>query len=1116
MDDTGQQPLRPKSRRFWAVFVVGATLIVIPLGVWLARMPIGEAAVRQYCSEKGVRCTLSIRTLGLNHIQVENIRLEKPNVDPVSIKALTIKLVWPELLSPVLTSVTARQPELVVDARNGQVSVDILESFQSAPADNSGSSSLPPFSIVDGDITIFTDAGPVSGVINTSGTIGREIQSSLVLAPAELSLNGHELSLQEGKAEFVLARSRISGDARLRLASARLQDMHAENIALTIKIEPGDDKQYVLDWDVSADHAERKTLRVNDLTSKGVAKLLVEDTPALETSRLHSGTAVLKAGRVSLDDDSIENVDFTLDLDTSGTGLTGPVSLKVGLVQSAAIGSAKSLLLTGDLSLTETRLTLPSGQLEGAVTVQDASVAELLTDPLLSGLTLPEPLDLHAETLRQRVDHLFKQFSTGTELDAAFSASDKTFSVFAHRPFVMRSADRGVVLTIRPDQEPSWFRYDGSRIEISGDVELIDNKTALSVISDDMQFTVSPAAGVMTVRAEELSLADWNVEERTLGVHLKEFRLATGDGAGRLAAKMQARYSGQAFGTGLKQVTLAGSFNGLEGNDGWILRLADDECFDFGFSSAELADITFGSLSTAFCAPGGLLFSRNDGAKGKPGEVFGELISDDIRLPVSHPAAKGNVRIAEPSIRWSMSDEIDLALLADGLFSTFRFPEDEVDTSHSLAIGKTIAAMNVAGVTTSVDLDLKDMDLILAEVPVGVTISEWTAQGELTDTGPELDWSLLGLQLTDRVNPADNALFEPMISSGTGRLTPERITYSGRLRLAKKDADFGVLSLTHDLTTNSGSAELKDGTINFRRGSLQPYDISERLRGIAVNSSGQVRSDFKASWTDGQPAASGLITLDNISFSTFALGQFSGLSGAIEFSDLLTVRTPPQQEFTLRKLQVSPTFELENGTISIQLVNANLLHIEDVSWPFAGGSLSIDPGWWSFDKTNQSLTVRANAWSLSQLATQFEVPDLDVRGTVSGSFPIEIVGPDIYLRNARLDAIEDGRIRYLGAVGAEAGASNEYAKMAFDALRNFDYRVLSIGANGNLLDEVLLEMSLSGRNPDVLEGHTFNLNISLQSKLAELIRGSSFATSATATKDAVLELLKQQQTDSDD
>ena len=87
-----------------------------------------------------------------------------------------------------------------------------------------------------------------------------------------------------------------------------------------------------------------------------------------------------------------------------------------------------------------------------------------------------------------------------------------------------------------------------------------------------------------------------------------------------------------------------------------------------------------------------------------------------------------------------------------------------------------------------------------------------------------------------------------------------------------------------------------------------------------------------------------------------------------------------------------------------------------------------------------------------------------------------------------LEASDDGGvIQYEAETTDAASQSNENAKLLFDALKDFRYRVLKIGLDGDVAGTMLLTLNLEGMNPEVLAGAPFKLNIGIESELAELL-----------------------------
>ena len=66
--------------------------------------------------------------------------------------------------------------------------------------------------------------------------------------------------------------------------------------------------------------------------------------------------------------------------------------------------------------------------------------------------------------------------------------------------------------------------------------------------------------------------------------------------------------------------------------------------------------------------------------------------------------------------------------------------------------------------------------------------------------------------------------------------------------------------------------------------------------------------------------------------------------------------------------------------------------------------------------------------------------------------------------------------------------------MAFRALRNFEFSVLEVGANGNLTGGMMITLELVGISPDVLGGAPFAFNIGVDSELTKLVQAGRSIT----------------------
>ena len=164
------------------------------------------------------------------------------------------------------------------------------------------------------------------------------------------------------------------------------------------------------------------------------------------------------------------------------------------------------------------------------------------------------------------------------------------------------------------------------------------------------------------------------------------------------------------------------------------------------------------------------------------------------------------------------------------------------------------------------------------------------------------------------------------------------------------------------------------------------------------------------------------------------------------------------------------------------------IQLDGVEWPFVGGCFRVDPDLFAFARSAENrIVARAVNWELAVLADQFKLPDLKLAGVVGGEFPVVFTTGSAEIDNAMLKSVKPGAIQYSGSPGYAAAQADENSKMLFDALNDFRYEVLEVGLDGNLTGQMLLKRSVLGRNPDVMGGQQFQLNIGIDSAVVPLL-----------------------------
>lgn len=1105
MDSIDFSSDRPKKRRIrWLLTIVFA-LLAITVSIWLERSFIAEIAVKKICSDRGLTCGLSIDRLSLNEIRANNIEIHGENEAPIEIKRLSLGLDWIKFLSPSLTSVHVDRVDITVDARDGQLRVPLLEKFQGSSSDSGSSFELPPFAITDGELTVLTDAGPLKGTLSTSGSVQREVQGKLVIHPAKLELNGNRIDLQAADASFVVNGRQISGHAVFHLAELETADARADSIMLQGDLDNTGKDEYALSWTVTAASGAYHDVDITEASTSGNMSLSMKgEEISLDAVRLNAVDSEMKFDQLNYGGMRFSGAQASIELSPETDGLSGPVSLVSGLDIENTVHS-DSVLVSGNLALDGRRLTQLAGGFHGAVSSERTKVEPGFSEPILAALELPDPFAAHGGAMRSSFQYLLNDFSTGAEFDLEFSSEAESFGISAVRPAALQSHDEQVSVSVRPPRDADWLRLNTDRLVLAGDWQLDDTRTGLEVVLTGLMLKQSSGDSRTDLTIREITFPEHLEKGIRLGFDLLDFTYARSDTGQRLSVDGQLRLTGPAFGMDLSSLQLAAQLEGYEAGGGWNLRFRDDKCMKLGFIKASLPAADFGPARMEICSEGRLLYTRKGSA------LSGALSGQALRVPFKAPAARGEIDLVSPHYAWTLDDNFALTLSGRDLSVPMLIADSEKDESQKGVYSATDleAGLSTSSEALNVSFEMKNGLLALEDLPVNVSLADISGKGPIGDNGPDIAFTLTGGQISDRLNDKDNALYQPLLFGGAGKMTDEKITLDARVELAKLKAFVGDLRVEHLISENRGTAHLKDGSIAFRRDGLQLYDVSELLRGLAVNASGAINPEAFVSWQDGELASKGTIGIDNLTFSTFRLGKIDGLSGRLAFTDLIGLVTEPDQMLTVKALEFTPTIVLRNGEIHLAILGPDRFELESARWPFVGGQISMEPTVWDLEGESQRVTVRADDWELAQLMNLFEVPDLKVEGRVSGEFPIEIIGANAFFRNARLSATEAGYFSYKSDLTETAGQADQYSKMAFDALSNFQYRVMSLSANGNLTGKIILEMELSGRNPDLLEGQVFNFNVSLDSDLAQLVRAGSLTSSSDAVQGVIVDLVKE-------
>lgn len=281
---------------------------------------------------------------------------------------------------------------------------------------------------------------------------------------------------------------------------------------------------------------------------------------------------------------------------------------------------------------------------------------------------------------------------------------------------------------------------------------------------------------------------------------------------------------------------------------------------------------------------------------------------------------------------------------------------------------------------------------------------------------------------------------------------------AGGVALASTGAPLARFEGVYHQASGTGSLDAR-ADVAFAP-ALQPYQISERARGVIENVAGHVAAGAQLAYVDGRVSGAASVTLDRLSFATAALGPVSAVSGTLRLPNLPAVTSAPGQRFTIGG--VNPGFAVADGVSRLQLLSPTRLRIEELIFPFVGGQLSLAPVTIDTAIPDRRFTLGATGLDLARFVERLNLHDLDATGTFDGVLPVVLTNAGGRIEHGRLVARPPGgRLRYVGPIGADLPAG---ARLAFGALRAMRYDTLTVGVDGDLGGDLVSSIAFTGAN----------------------------------------------------
>jgi hypothetical protein len=371
--------------------------------------------------------------------------------------------------------------------------------------------------------------------------------------------------------------------------------------------------------------------------------------------------------------------------------------------------------------------------------------------------------------------------------------------------------------------------------------------------------------------------------------------------------------------------------------------------------------------------------------------------------------------------------------------------------------------------------------------------------GQAAVIAPWLDWSvadvaatlalggdqtvlrLVSAQITDRQAPARVV---PLKISGDATMTGTRVDFTWHAVSAPPAISIDAKGF-HDLGTGRGNAAVSSVPLVFRPKGQQPRDLFPRVGAGLPVLSGSVSLGGGVGWHDAVLAPALTVRLADIGYEPAGM-TVSHVGGNIAITGLAPLVTAPGQILTAAI--ASAGLPPANVALTFQLLAAPALRIEALRTEWVGGQITASPFTLNLARPEAGTTLSLHQVDLAEIFHIIGNDGLSGTGRLDGEVELSASGTRVRLRKGSLAASGPGVLQLRSsALPKQIVDAGDSMTLVLQAIADFHYDKLALDLAEDAAGNGTILLKIEGRNPAVLEGRVFHLNIKLESNFDRLI-----------------------------
>jgi len=368
---------------------------------------------------------------------------------------------------------------------------------------------------------------------------------------------------------------------------------------------------------------------------------------------------------------------------------------------------------------------------------------------------------------------------------------------------------------------------------------------------------------------------------------------------------------------------------------------------------------------------------------------------------------------------------------------------------------------------------------LISHADKAIEISALTAAAEINPKTGNIPFTIPKLNLRDTASPA---LFNPLQVSASGQLNKQRLNFKLATHLLKGPQVMQAQGM-HSLKTGKGHVSLTIPQLNFDNNKLKPSDFTPSLS-IIEETTGTISGQSHITWSLSDLKTKGRLALSDLSIRTDTV-SVKGIKANLQLSNLWPPRTSKAQTIQIKEISSGVAFDAPKIRFSIK---GATLNVHKLDAGFLGGNINVQDMVVDPNTKLHKLILNLNHLDLTKLFSLIELEGLAGTGKMTGTLPITISGDDITLKDGLLISDGPGVLQFRSAKAKQALAgAGEQVELLLSVLTDFHYDKLSLTLKRERSHDAYVGLHIEGRNPAVMDGRAFNLNINLEGNVDPLL-----------------------------